>query len=298
MKIKRTYYSNKEESFIPFVKYSYKNVLLENNSYIPRFTIKQEDIIPEMPIGKSFKYSQSLIKLAMEYGMILTISYRGEEDGWKGGRERIIYPMVLGTSKDNNELLRAWHLIGWSISKGKVIEKEWRMLRTDRILSMQFTGGFFRLPPDGYKTTDSGIANINMYANFSKIRANQEKLITKARIQSADDAALSSNKLVYTVSVEDLKYKLDLVNPYESTFIPEKDSTIIRLSFLKNAITNDNIVIVGALGPANSRVKIFENNTLKGTFIVIDSFMANELKNKTAVGGQTVFDMFLYKGKK
>lgn len=272
--------------------------MTENNSFVPRFTIKQEDIIPEMPVGKPLKYSEALMKMAMDYGMILTVSYRGNEDNWKGGRERTIYPMVLGTSKEGASLLRAWHLIGWSISAGKVVEKEWRMLRTDRIKSISFTGGFFRLPPDGYKTNDSGISNIIKYANFPSIRSNQEKLIARAKIQSTEDTEMSSSKLIYLVNVEDLDYRLDMSKPFDSTFLQEKNASITRLTFLKNAMTNEYMVIIGALGTINNKVKLFENNILKGTFVVIDAFMASDLKKKTAVGGQTVFDMFLYKGKK
>lgn len=298
MKIVRTYYSNKEHTYIPCVKMKTQNYFIkENNSYVPRFTIKQEDIIPEMPIDKKMPYNETLLKKAIENGMILTVSYAGNEDNWKGGRERTIYPMVLGKSKDGNTLIRAWHLIGWSVSKGKVVEKEWRMLRADHIKSMKFTGGFYRLPPEGYKPNDIGIDNIIKAADFNVIRSNQEKLITKSKIELSSEAILNDN-IVYLVNTENVDYKLDLNNPFESAYIEEKNASIIRLTFLKNVITDENIVLLGILGKVNNKVKLFENGILKGTYVVIDTFMATDLKKKTLINNISVFDIYLYKGKK
>lgn len=298
MKIVRTYYSNKEHTYIPCVKMKTLNYYIkENNSYVPRFTIKQEDIIPEMPIDKKMPYNETLLKKAIENGMILKINYAGNEDNWKGGRERTIYPMVIGKSKDGNTLIRTWHLIGWSVSKGKVVEKEWRMLRADNIKSMTFTGGFYRLPPDGYKPNDKGIDNIIKYADFNIIRSNQEKLITKAKIQLASEVVLTDN-IVYLINAENANYKLDLSKPFDSSYIEEKNASIIRLTFLKNVITDENIVLLGILGKINNKVKLFENGILKGTYVVIDTFMATDLKKKTLINNISVFDIYFYEGKK
>ena len=73
--------------------------------FIPKFRINEsnnnpiQDIVPGFPVNKRMKYNRSKMITAIKNGMVMLILYAGFEDRWKGGRERIIYPMVLGINK-------------------------------------------------------------------------------------------------------------------------------------------------------------------------------------------------------
>ena len=137
------------------------------------------DIIPNLPINKPVKFDIQKMITAIEYGLVILINYRGDEDKWRGGRERTIQPMVLGRNANTkNMLVRGWHLEGWSVSQKAETKKIWRLFKTDNIMSMMFTGNFFRLPPKGYKMNDRLMTEtILARADFNVIRKNQNKLL-------------------------------------------------------------------------------------------------------------------------
>ena len=136
----RDFYNKKPIEFV--IKENYYN-LIEDNEFIPRFSLKNVKDIADIPINEPVKYSDQLLIKAIKYGMIFLINYKGEEDKHFAGHERVVYPMVLGRSSKGNSLLRGWHLNGWSVSNKRHINKIWRLFRTDRILSMTFTGSFY-----------------------------------------------------------------------------------------------------------------------------------------------------------
>jgi hypothetical protein len=69
-----------------------------------------------------------------------------------------------------------------SVSNKRHIKKKWRMFRTDRILSMTFTGSFI-VSPSGYNMNDKGMCGgIITKADFNEIRRNNTiKTKTKPR---------------------------------------------------------------------------------------------------------------------
>jgi hypothetical protein len=148
----KTYYNNKPVEFV--IKEHYE--LIENQEFVPRFSLKNVKDIGNIPINEPIKYSQDTLAKAIKYGMIFLINYKGEKDTHFSGHERVIYPMVIGRSSKGNILIRGWHLNGWSVSNRRHINKIWRLFRADRILSMTFTGSFYRLPPNGYNANDKG----------------------------------------------------------------------------------------------------------------------------------------------
>ena len=108
--------------------------LIEDNEFIPRFSLKNVKDIANIPINEPIKYSDEVMIKAIKYGMIFLINYKGEEDSHFAGHERVVYPLVLGRSSKGKTLLRGWHLNGWSVSNNRHINKIWRLFRTDRIL--------------------------------------------------------------------------------------------------------------------------------------------------------------------
>ena len=142
---------------------------------VPRFKPKNTDhpIFKQYPVGQDFGYDIRLIYSAIEWGMILKIVY--DNKGKK--TERIIQPMVLGRNSKSDDLLRAFHLSGDSLSLGKDTNKVWRLFTPENIIEMSFTGSFFRTAEKNYKAEDSAMkGGILAAANFNEIRDKQKEL--------------------------------------------------------------------------------------------------------------------------
>jgi hypothetical protein len=183
----KDYYNTKPVEFV--VKENYD--LIEDKEFIPRFSLKNVKEIANIPINEPIKYSDKLMMTIIKYGMVMLINYKGEKDTHFSGHERVLYSLVLGRSSKGKTLLRGWHLNGWSVSNKRHINKIWRMFRTDRILSMTFTGSFYRLAPSGYNMNDKGMrGGIIAKADFSQIRRHQQELINQNKIQNRDEVTM------------------------------------------------------------------------------------------------------------
>jgi hypothetical protein len=290
----RTYYNLKPVEYIVKKKY----LLKEDNEFIPRFSLKNVTDIADIPINEPIKYSEKLLIKAIKYGMIFLINYKGEEDKHFAGHERVIYPLVLGRSTKGKTLLRGWHLNGWSVSQSRHINKIWRMFRTDRILSMTFTGSFYRLAPAGYNMNDKGMrGGIIVKADFSEIRRNQQNLVNQNKIQAREEIEMGTpDKKFSSIIVKDTETQLDLKTPMENTYVSgEKDINLVRMSFLKSVYGNKYIAVMGALGQPGNTVKVnTDKGTQLGVFKVIDSITGQVLKSIKNVKGNSVYDLYLF----
>lgn len=252
-----------------------------DSTFVPRFTMKKykNEVFAKFPPNKEMKYSRELITLAMEYGMILQVQYRGDDDSFVQGRTRVIYPMCLGTSSKSKPLLRVYHLKGWSFSEGGNTDKVWRLFRTDRILSVSFTGSFFRLAPDEYNANDKGMrGGIIKSVDFDEVKKNQKKLSDDGAIQNKKEILLDEKKgKITVVEVLNTNSILDLKKPFENPNIEEENKKLIRLTFLKSRTNNKRIAILGALGKKGNIVKISASGKFLGTFTVLKHTMGDGL---------------------
>lgn len=293
----KAYYNNKPVEFV--VKERYE--LIEDNEFIPRFSLKNVKDIANIPINEPIKYNEQTMIKAIKYGMIFLLNYKGEEDSHFAGHERVIYPMVLGRSSKGKTLLRGWHLNGWSVSQKRHINKIWRLFRTDRILSMTFTGSFYRLAPAGYNMNDKGMrGGIIAKADFSEIRRNQQNLVNQNKIQNREDITLGGEERKFaTIVVKETDSQLDLTKAMENAYINNiKDTTTLRVSFLKSVYGNKYVAVLGALGQPGNTVKIqTDKNKQIGVFKVLDSVTGQVLKNIKNVKGNTLYDLYLFEKK-
>lgn len=296
MKLKqlKAYYNNKPVEFV--IKENYD--LIENREYVPRFSLKNVKEIGNIPINEPIKYSDDIMIKAIKYGMIFLINYKGEEDSHFAGHERVIYPMVLGRSSKGKPFLRGWHLNGWSVSQRRHINKIWRLFRTDRILSMTFTGSFYRLPPSGYNANDKGMrGGIIAKADFNQIRRNQQNLVNQNKIQNREEITIGDEKRKFaTIKVKETDTKLDLTKPLDNVYINnDKDLEGVRVSFCKSIYGTKYIAILGALGQPGNTVKVLdEKGKQLGVFKVLDSTTGKVLKNIKSVKGNKVYDLYLF----
>jgi hypothetical protein len=290
----KNYWNTKPVEFV--IKENYE--LIEDNEYIPRFSLKNVKDIQNIPINKPIKYTDALMTKCIKFGMIMLINYKGEEDKHFAGHERVIYPMVLGRSSKGKTLLRGWHLNGWSVSQKRHVNKIWRLFRTDRILSMTFTGSFYRLPPAGYNMNDRGMrGGIITKADFNEIRRNQQNLVNQNKIQSREEVTIGDEERKYaTIKVKDTETQIDLLKPMENAYINNiKDSQGIRLSFCKSIYGNKYVAILGALGQPGNTVKIItDKNAQIGVYKVLDSITGEVLKSIKNVKGNSLYDLYLF----
>ena len=292
----KAYYNTKPVEFI--IKENYE--LIEDREYIPRFSLKNIKEIGNIPINEPIKYDRNKLIKAIQYGMIFLFNYKGEKDGHFAGHERVCYPMVLGRSSKGKELLRVYHLNGWSVSQKRHINKIWRMFRTDRILSMTFTGSFYRLAPSGYNADDKGMrGGIIAKANFSEIRRNQQKLVNQNKIQNREEVTIGGDNgsKFATIKVTPTDTVLDLDHVMDNSYINNiKDLNTARVSFCKSIYGNSYIAILGALGQPGNTVKILDNEDKKeiGVYKVLDSTTGNILKNIKNVKGNKIYDLYLF----
>lgn len=290
---------NKEVEFI-VNQDSILNVLLkEDTNYVPRFTLKDLEIFNDIPVNQPVKYDDEIIIKAIKYGLIFLINYKGSKDKNFAGHERVIYSLVLGRSAKGKQLLRGFHLTGWSVSKNTTVNKEWRMFRTDRILSLTFTGSFFRLAPEGYQPNDKGMrGGIVARADFDEIRRNQEKLVKNDAIQDRKEVSIEQEEKdkISTIIVEETNSKVNINEFMENAFIQQvRDLDNLRVSFLKSVYGETYLAVVGAIGRPGNIIKVKTRSAkVLGNFKVLDSATGRDLKNVKNVKGNAIFDLYTF----
>lgn len=290
----RQYYNTRPVEFVIKENYSLK----EDNLYVPRFQLKNAKEIVNVRINEPVKPTEEVILKAIKYGMIFLINYKGEKDKSFAGHERVIYPMVFGKSTQGKPLLRGYHLNGYSVSSNRSIEKIWRMFRFDRILSITFTGSFYRLPPQGYNMDDRGMrGGVTARADFNEIRRNQQALLKAQEIQNKDEIMLGSEEKKFaSIKIKNSDSQLDLNNVMDNPYINNlKDVANLRVTFAKSIYGNRYVAILGALGAPGNTVKITdEKNVNLGIFKVLDSTSGDVLKRIKRVKGNAIFDLFIF----
>jgi len=269
------------------------------------------NIIPNFPINKPVKYNEDLMKKAIKYGLVILMNYKGEEDKWRGGRERTIQPMVLGKNKNTqNVLVRGFHLEGWSVSQRAETKKVWRLFKVDNIVSMTFTGNFFRLPPKNYKMNDRIMTErILAKADFNEIRRNQNTLLKGGQIQAEEETTISTpSGGVTSIELSNSNSQIDLKVPYKNLLINKKNLDQVRFlkdpstqsmkfSVMRSMFGNKYFVIVGAVGTVNRQVKVYDGKTLLGNYRCIKSFLGTELDKNKIVDNQNIFDLYVFNRK-
>jgi hypothetical protein len=290
----KSYFNSKPVEFI--IRENYE--LSEDQEYIPRFTLKGSKEISNIPINTPVKPTQDIIVKAIKYGMIFNVTYKGKEDNLPSGHERTVYPLVIGRSSKGNILIRVYHLVGWSVSANRHIDKIWRMFRLDRVLSITFTGSFYRLPPSGYNMNDKGMqGGIIARADFNEIRRNQQSLVKANQIQNKDEVTLSEDDRTFvSVRVKSTETQLDLNKALDNPYINNvKDIANVRISFLKSIYGNKYIALLGAMGkPGNTTKLINEKGVNLGVFKVLDSVSGSVLKRIRNVKGNSIFDVYIF----
>jgi hypothetical protein len=290
----KDFYNKKPVEYV--VKENYE--LIEDNEYLPRFSLKNVKDISNIPINEPIKFSEENIIKAIKYGMIFLINYKGEEDTHFSGHERVIYPMVLGRSTKGKILLRAWHLNGWSVSSKRHINKIWRLFRADRILSMTFTGSFYRLAPAGYNMNDKGMrGGIIAKADFNEIRRNQQNLVKQNKIQNREEVSLEDEKRKFvSIKITETDTTIDLTKALENPYINNiKDMASVKLSFLKSIYGHKYIAVLGALGQPGNTVKVLNQKGINiGVYKVLDSVTGQVIKNIKKVKGNSIYDLYLF----
>lgn len=282
--------NNKDLYFVPKVRYSTKHGKLIREA-------NEKDIVPGFPVNKQLRFNEGLMVKAIQNGMIILINYAGDKDNWRGGRERVIYPMVIGVNRNTgNMLVRGWHLNGWSVHEKRNTEKVWRLFKTSNIKSMMFTGDFYRLPPIGYRMNDRIMTDrIIAQADFNIIRKNQQSLLNEGKIELEEEQKVTSDtsKIVH-IDIRPTDTDLDLRNPWLNSLMDRRKIDDIRVTIMKSVMGNEYLAILGAAGTEGRVTKIFEDKKLIGTYKVLKALMGKEIQSNRFINGQSVFKLWLF----
>lgn len=290
----KQYYNKKPVEFI----FKQNIMLKEDVAYVPRFNLKNVKEIADLPINEPIKPTMDILLKGIKYGLIFNIDYKGAKDKHFSGHGRTFLPLVCGKSSVGKVLIRGYHLAGWSVSSNRHINKIFRMFRLDRVLSITFTGSFYRMPPSGYQMADKGMrGGIIASADFNVIRKNQQDLIKSNQIQDKEDITLEDeNKSSVTIKVKTTDTKLDLNTPLENPYVSNmKDIANVRISFLKSIYGTSYKAVVGAIGkPGNFCKLIDEKGHNLGQYRVLDSITGDTLKKIKRIKGNAIFDVYLF----
>lgn len=301
----RNYFNTTPIEFVPTNKIQ---LIKEDNDYVPRFQLKNAKTIQDVPINEPIKPSEDIIRKAIKYGMIFLINYKGEKDPRFMGSERVIYPMVFGRSSKGNLLIRGYHLNGWSVSNNRHVEKIWRMFRFDRILSMTFTGSFYRLPPSGYNMNDRGMrGGIITRADFNEIRKNQQTLVKAQEIQNRNEVTLDVGR-INTIKIKSTNTQIDLNKPLENEYISrQKDLSTMRITFLRSLYSKrttaegpeyDYVAVFGLIGKKDNQCRLKDDkNKDMGTYKVMDSIVGDVLRKIKMIKGNPIFNVYIFEEK-
>ena len=273
--------------------------------FVPRFRVNEanqqiQDIVPGFPVNKRMRYDRAKLIKAIQNGMVMLILYAGDEDKWRGGRERIIYPMVLGINKNTkNELVRGWHLEGYSVSQKSETKKVWRLFKTDNIKGMTFTGHFYRLPPKGYKMNDRVMTERTLArADFNTIRRNQETLIKAGKIEKEEETNIVQKSAgPVKIQIQDTNTVFDLMKPFNNEILAKakKNKDDIKISILKTIFSNEFIAVIDALGEKGKTVKVFdENKKLLGSYKTVISYTGKDMQKNRRVNGMNEFPLYQF----
>ena len=265
------------------------------------------ELIKDFPVNKAVKFDQAKMIRAIQYGMVILMNYRGDKDEWRGGRERVICPMVLGQNKNTgNLLIRGWHLDGWSVNLKKNAKKVWRLFKAVNIMTMTFTGDFFRLPPKGYKRNDRVMTERTIVAaDFNIIRRNQFKLVQQELIEDEEETQVTKGK-TSSVEIKNTETILDLSDIWSNEYFDKKNMGFIKISFMKSIVGNDKIAILGAQGPTGSLVKLYDGRKLIGTYKVVISLpdtskslnFDNQMKRNKRIDNTSEWKLYTFVKKK
>jgi len=279
---------------------------IKNRRYNSRGNVINEatdpdiSLIPGLPINKKVNFDQGLMIKAIQNGLVILINYAGDKDNWKGGRERTIYPMVIGVNRNTgNMLIRGWHLTGWSVAKKRNVKKEWRLFKASNIKSMMFTGDFYRLIPKGYKMNDRVMTErIIKAADFNEIRRNQDALVKSGKIENMSKQTIGreESSIISKIDARTTDTEFDLRNPFdnEHTSMYKNKVEDMKMTFMKNLNKDEHVAILGALGTMNRTVKLYDGKEFIGNFKVRKSVKGRDIRTTRNVDGKTIFPLYTF----
>lgn len=155
--------------------------------------------------NKRFPYNKDIMIQAIKEGREVGILFQSDNDKYKMpvAKYRIIYPVAIGISKAGNQVIRAFHKFGQSESaamatgkRSAEVENAWRLMKVSNIKSMWLTGTFFYGPLEAYNRTDKGMLNVELAADFTKIKKFQDDLVAK---EKKNDAAKKQASIIKKV---------------------------------------------------------------------------------------------------
>jgi hypothetical protein len=130
-------------------------------------------------------YNSAMLQQAIEQGREIGINFQSNNENYKMpvAKARIIWPVYFGKNKNNEDVVRGYHVTGQSEKEARKtktrsaeIENEWRLFKIKNIKTMWFTDNFFSEPPPGYEGTDKAISSPIAKFDSSKAKEYQASI--------------------------------------------------------------------------------------------------------------------------
>jgi len=132
-------------------------------------------------------FNRELMKQAIESGLEVGLSFKSDNEEYTmpTTKYRIIWPVVMGTSKKGNLVIRGYHIIGQSERKAietgvrsAEVQNEWRLFNAKNIKGMWLTGRSFADLPSNYNPQDKSMNSIIVSFNKNKAISKRTKKVS------------------------------------------------------------------------------------------------------------------------
>jgi len=129
-------------------------------------------------------FNRDFMKQAIENGFEVGLSFKSDNDEYTmpTTKYRIIWPVVMGTTKKGNLAIRGYHIVGQSEKKAietgirsAEAENEWRLFNTKNIKGMWLTGRIFTDLPSNYNPQDKSMNSVTVSFDKNKALNNRTK---------------------------------------------------------------------------------------------------------------------------
>ena len=143
--------------------------------------------------GKSHErapFSVQAMKDAIEQGREVGVLFQSDNSKYKMpvAKYRIIQPVAMGTTSKGKLALRVVHVIGQSEKeairtgiRSAEAESEWRLLNTENIKGMWYTGRFYSDDIPDYSPNDSMLTGQIASYNKQKAKRFQDELVAQEK---------------------------------------------------------------------------------------------------------------------
>lgn len=149
--------------------------------------------------GKSSErvpFDVQMMRDAIEQGREVGVLFQSNNEKYKMpvAKYRLIQPVAMGTTSKGKLAVRVVHVFGQSEKEARKtgvrsaeVENEWRLLDTNNIKGMWYTGRFYSDSIPNYNPNDQMLSGISARYDRNKAKAFQDQLVAQSQADQSDE---------------------------------------------------------------------------------------------------------------